>query len=138
MCRITNIFVATALCAILLTGCKSPEQKAQSDEHKMLFDELAKTLKAYTDSITQAKDSTAYFRICDGLEDKMHEINFSHSPDTDLQLTEDMNDSLFHLTERYINAQREAEIRIFHPERLVRMDTVPDSLANVFPSPPAR
>lgn len=120
---ITLIAIAMTAGGILLSSCsggKHSEDRASADS---LFKAVASLTGEYTVKITAARDSADWAKITKEFEDSLTKINFNLPPDTDLQLTEGQNDTIYQLTEAYI-AARDARLNaIMHPKAPI--DSVP-------------
>lgn len=89
--RLTGLAFAAALLAGACTG-KPVEEKP--DDTDRLFHETLNLVKIYSDSIKGAPDSTLngiYLRFMTRLDS----LNFAVEADTDLQLTEGENDTIY-------------------------------------------
>lgn len=81
----------------LLFSCKNKEIDAREEAAGELFVKSAETLIDITEKINESKDSVEIDSLLTVYEKKITQINFACPPDTDLKLTEQDNDSLFHL-----------------------------------------
>lgn len=93
-------------------GCRGSRSNDNDREAEQLFRESYSHIKAYTDSINRANDTLSVRRLSENFEKGLERINFSHSADADLGMTEQENDSLAALMNRY------AEIRDSRLEKL--------------------
>lgn len=94
---------------------------------EQLFIKSVKLITAYTDSIGNTTDSTAFNRMRNEFDEKLAKVNFQFPPDTDLSLTEEENDSLVRLLEKLRNVIIEKD------KNLIPADTVTDSITTVKP-----
>lgn len=96
---------------LFLISCTKNEDKIKNEEARDLFRESAETIKEFTELISYAVKIDEIDSIQFIFEKKINDINFSFSPETDLKLTEQENDSLFKLLEEMKNVtQRKMKI----------------------------
>lgn len=96
---------------LFLISCTKNEDKIKNEEARDLFRESAETIKEFTELISYAVKIDEIDSIQFIFEKKITDINFSFSPETDLKLTEQENDSLFKLLEEMKNVtQRKMKI----------------------------
>lgn len=117
MAAIFAVTIATAGCS----GKKQTEERSSADS---LFKAVTALTGEYTVKITEATDSAEWATIAKEYEDSLEKINFSLPADTDLELTEGQNDTIYQLTEAYIAARDARITAIMHPKAPV------DSLPN--------
>lgn len=107
-----------AICILILAsacGCKKTESESDRSEARALFEKLSEMTVNYTTHISNAPDSASWLRIANEYEDSVAKINFSFPPDTDLQLNEGENDTLFYLAKEYIKARDQRIKEILNP-----------------------
>lgn len=132
MTRITHkpyisraLLFTIALC--FLSSCSHRDSKNDHAMAEQLFIKSVKLITAYTDSIGNTTDSTAFNRMRNEFDEKLAKVNFQFPPDTDLSLTEEENDSLVRLLEKLRNVIIEKD------KNLIPADTVTDSITTVKP-----
>lgn len=86
------LFFLASLCS-----CGEKEVKEDQIYSRQLFQDSSNEIIKYINYISCATDSTQLDSISQRFEKRITEINFSYPPDTDLNLTEEENDSLFKL-----------------------------------------
>lgn len=100
-----DLWAAAILAVILLLGidaCKRNSECVHNREARRLYEESLSMISFYADSLKNAKDSVAFFRLRDDFEERLAKLNFQFPSDTDLQITEQENDSLYQAFQRYI------------------------------------
>lgn len=107
--------------AFISGGCKKEDNSDQGIEARILFSETAYALSSITSQIQSAKDSASIDLLSKILEKRMTDINFSVAPETDFDMTEQENDSLFKLME-VMKSKRQ--------QRLEELATNTDSIAS--------
>ncbi len=100
-----NLKNAALLSAIILlahiSSCRRVENNTDRESATRLFELSERLIRTYSDSLQLASDTTALLRIEKSLTDKMAKVNFQFPPNTDITLTEEENDSLAHMMERF-------------------------------------
>lgn len=90
---------------LIFSSCAS---KNNSDDHDMayhLFLKSVRMIDVYIDSIIQAPDSSALQQIFSNFNTKITTLNYEFPSDTDLELTEEENDSLIRMHKRLVMAR---------------------------------
>lgn len=82
---------------LICFGCNKNHKTETGEEARILFSKSADLIKEYQQKLLQAKDSASLDSLSEQFEKKIIDINFSVSPETDLKLTEQENDSLYNL-----------------------------------------
>lgn len=80
--------------AISLVSCGKNAEEHQEAEAEQLYHQTCQIAKAYIDSIRNAPDSTSLYSLMDRFDERLTDINFSKTADTDLHLTEGANDTI--------------------------------------------
>lgn len=99
-------FVAAA-CLIMLASCHVEQNDSGKGMAHQLFAKSVSLVKVYTDSIGSVNDSASFNRMREDFDEKMAKINFQFPPDTDLNMTEEENDSLIKMLDRLVKIIRE-------------------------------
>lgn len=81
--------------AMFLVACSSPETREVPDESAKLYAESMKLIRRCRTEIQAAPDSTTADSIYKAFIANLDSINFAVPANTDLQLSEDENDTLF-------------------------------------------
>lgn len=92
---------------LILSGCGKKPDKNSHIHAAQLFEKSIVLLRAYTDSLSVAKDSAHVEFLARAYESKINAVNFEFPPETDLRLTQEENDSLIKLTDRLVAARRD-------------------------------
>ncbi len=101
-------YTALGFSALLpLTSCKEKTDKNSHIHAAHLFEKSIVLLRAYTDSLSTARDSAHVESLARAYESKINAVNFEFPPETDLKLTQEENDSLIKLTDRLVAARRD-------------------------------
>ncbi|MDE7160846.1 MAG: hypothetical protein K2O24_08410 [Muribaculaceae bacterium] len=103
---------------LLLCACAEQQQDSLQPEARELFRESAAHIRAYTDSMSRAKDSVSWATLDRRFEERITRLNFKYPPDTDLHLSQGENDTLYILTLRYIKARSDARERILNQQNI--------------------
>lgn len=104
---------AVIVAAGLLAGCSAPGDNENEREAGDLFRESYALIKSYTDSLAKAPDSAAVASLSEHFENKITRLNFKYRADTDLEMTEQENDTLAVMLERYVIA-RDSRLEKLH------------------------
>lgn len=99
--------ILTASVSLSLIGCARKPNKNSHIHAAQLFEKSLVLLRAYTDSLSIAKDSAHVESLARAYESKINAINFEFPPETDLRLTQEENDSLIKLTDRLVATRRD-------------------------------
>ena len=91
----TSILVMTAL-----LSCHRNNNEGNHEVARQLFMKSMYLTEKYIDSLEQAKDSAALNRIVENFNLKITSVNYEFPPDTDLDLSEEENDSLIRMFKR--------------------------------------
>ena len=94
--RFYFIFLIIAT-TIFIVSCEKKVTQFHNEEARQLFEESASLISKYTDEIKIAPDSASVDSLNERFEKKITEINFHYPSETDLNMTEQENDSLFNL-----------------------------------------
>lgn len=106
MKRITLSFIIFLIVCPFVISCGNKNESRRSGDADVLFTQSVNLLNQITQQLTFAKDSLSVDSLSDLFEKKIVEINFSVSPETDLNLTEQENDSLSKLYRKYLSIKR--------------------------------
>lgn len=82
-----------------LFSCGQKENKIEADNASTLFNESVLIISQISNRISLAKDSDEVDSLFEIFDKKITEINFSFPPETDFNMTEEDNDSIFKLLE---------------------------------------
>lgn len=77
-----------------LMSCRQEKENVGREEAERLFIRTCRTAAIYTDSLKKAKDSTEVTSLIERFEQRLVEINYEASPDTDYALSEGENDTI--------------------------------------------
>lgn len=83
-----------------LVSCGKKEKNEEEAPARSLFKESTQLISVTTKKIQQAKDSTAIDSLIDLFEKNLTDLNFKYPPETDMELTEQENDSIIKLVEK--------------------------------------
>lgn len=87
-------YLIPAIAILLAASCSSNSEEKSEQEVRKLFEQTCKLTKLYTDSIKSANDTTAVEALMTRFDERMTDLNFSVTADTDLKLTEGQNDTI--------------------------------------------
>lgn len=89
---------------LLLTACggkTEEEEETGTEDALILYTSTLMLIRQYTDSISTAPDSLTLSQIYTRFNAKLDSVNFAVEPDTDLNLSEGQNDTLFIEMEKF-------------------------------------
>lgn len=98
--RHLHIFALAILAIALLFSCHSNNNQGNHEVARQLFMKSMYLTEEYIDSLEQAKDSASVSRIVENFNLKITTVNYQFPPDTDLDLSEEENDSLIRMFKR--------------------------------------
>lgn len=93
-------FICFFVSLCFLGACEMKDKKEKSEEAEKLYQESIETLNLFISQIQSANDSISIDSLLERYEKKITDINFAVSPETDLKLTEQQNDSIYKLIEK--------------------------------------
>lgn len=105
--KITLLPVLTAGFMLFTGGCKEVVTTPQEEAAPALFDGTVKKLAATIDSLKSARDSASVDNLMANLLVNLTRLNFDYPANTDLELSEDENDSISKLTSRLLKLRDE-------------------------------
>ncbi len=108
------------LLPIALSACTAKDNSHDHDMAAQLFDKSVALLNTYIDSLKVAPDSTEVERLMIHYDVKIASLNFEFPANTDLNLTEEENDSLIRMTQRMVRIRHERDSLFAH-----RNDSIP-------------
>lgn len=121
--RVKVLTYAIILCmALYFMSCNNKEKKINYEEAMSLYEKSIVLYNSYIDSVSQATDSTEYFRLLNNFDEIFTKLNYEFTADTDLLLSEEENDSLISLSKRY------SEIRYMKLKKLANKNVERDSV----------
>lgn len=97
----------------LLAACGAPEEQLPPEEVDVLYAETLKLTSIYTDSLRLAADSASVDAIFARFNSAYDSLNMSVSPNTDLLLEEDRNDTIVTKLNRLL-AVRKRKLESLH------------------------
>ncbi len=126
-----GIFIIAGLSLLFVFGsssCSSHAEQETQREANNLYEETYKLVKLYTDSMRNAPDSAAVAALSANYERRIAKLNFQYKPDTDLDMTEQENDTLFKLISVYVK-ERDSRLEKLHLATFaVESETKSDSI----------
>lgn len=111
-----------SLALFLLLACSKPEEDTESREAASLFQETVSLISDYTIKVKNSNDSNEIDNLMVEFDKKLTDINFSYPSNTDLNLTEQDNDSIFKLMKNLKETRRLTLSRI-HQDYLNSIST---------------
>lgn len=113
-------------CIAILGSCKNKDSKDlnKTDDARMLFQKSTELIIDFTTKLKNAQDSAQIDSLIKTFDKTLTDLNFSFPPNTDLQLTEQENDSLFHLLSIY---KSERDLKL-NPVKISEPDSVAPSM----------
>lgn len=116
-------FATLGMSLSLLCACNGNKNHDNNEAARQLFLKSKHLTEEYIDSIQHAADSLAVSRMVENFNVKLTTVNYQFPPDTDLDLTEEENDSLIRMFTRF-GATVEKRLKGFAPKK-----ESPDSIA---------
>lgn len=108
-------FFMLLIIALSFGSCVRKESHSLRDEAIALYNDSRQLTETYIDSIENAGDSATLLGIASRFEEKLAKVNFHYPANTDLEITEDENDTLSTLTTRYVFLRDSLLYRFAHP-----------------------
>ena len=94
------IYLAAILGMTAMLSCHRNNNEGNHEVARQLFMKSMYLTEEYIDSLEQAKDSAAVNRMVEDFNLKITTVNYEFPPDTDLDLSEEENDSLIRMFKR--------------------------------------
>ncbi len=104
-----------AVVASCVASCESGGKDKDREEANELYEAMKSLTITYIAEVSAAPDSATWARLCSEYEDSLVKVNFSFSPDTDLLMSEDQNDTITLLMDNYVKTRQEKMQSILHP-----------------------
>lgn len=95
-----TILTTAILAMTLLPSCHHNNNQGNHEVARQLFMKSMYLTEEYIDSLEQARDSASINRIVENFNLKITTVNYQFPPDTDLELSEEENDSLIRMFKR--------------------------------------
>lgn len=112
------------------TGCRKSVEDGKSRQAEALYRDLYALAKSYTDSIAKAPDSAQVGILAERFETRISKINSNYPPETDYAMTEQENDTLKSLLDRYV-VVRDSRLKKLHlASDTIKPDSHPDLSAD--------
>lgn len=114
---------------MVLTGLAGCRNSGSGHDHAMarrLFEKSASLILLYTDSLRNVADSASLKRMNEDFQDKITKINFEFPPETDLDLSQQENDSLVNLLDSLVAVRNEKIKRLIlaNPSDSLHVDSI--------------
>lgn len=98
--RNLSIFAIALMAMTILFSCHGHNNQGNHEVARQLFMKSMYLTEEYIDSLEHAKDSAAVNRMVENFNLKITTVNYQFPPDTDLDLSEEENDSLIRMFKR--------------------------------------
>lgn len=108
-----RIWVVCPFLALMAAGCIRGREENREREAESLFNDVRELVISYTDSMAAAKDSVSVAELSERFEERITKINMGYPPETDFSMTEQENDTLKVLLEKYA-AARDSRLEKLH------------------------
>lgn len=123
--RKTHVFVVAGILAMAMSSsCVRQSHYSKREQASEMYLQSRKLIESYIDSISGCKDSLHLLGCADRFEERLTKVNFEFPPDTYLEITEDENDTLAKMLNKYVEIRDSLLYRFGHPLVLA-----PDSIA---------
>lgn len=126
-----RIALVVVLASSVLAGCEHKTSSPQEQSVPELYFRTVDCLKAYADSMAKAPDSAAVYRLMADMQSALTKLNFKFPANTDLELTEDENDTIYLMTKHILDEKNK------RLETFARRDTVSKEETDSLLSPEA-
>lgn len=103
----THIITLCVLASALTCGCMRKSDKKDHAMAAQLYRKSLNIVKLYSDSIRNVTDSAHFTRMCEGFDESLAKLNYQFPANTDLQFTEEENDSMIRGISRLVELIRE-------------------------------
>ena len=121
------IYFAALIGMTALLSCHHNNNQGNHEVARQLFMKSMYLTEEYIDSLEQARDSASINRIVENFNLKITTVNYQFPPDTDLDLSEEENDSLIRMFKR-MDSTVEKKLKAFAGKSA--SDSIPaDSIA---------
>lgn len=115
----------------LLGSCTQHARYSKREQALEMYSQSRSLIERYIDSISQCKDSLHLLGCADRFEARFTKVNFEFSPDTYLEMTEDENDTISKMLDRYVAIRDSLLYRFGHPLVLAPDNVAsPDSISS--------
>ncbi len=124
--------VVMAILLMSAAACKREKQDTTHEEASRLYSGICSATRLYTDSILAASDTTQVNLLIEHFEERLEAINYDALPDTDYNLSEGQNDTIFQLLSALTEARvkRLKELGVHNPAPLDSILVAADSVSN--------
>lgn len=120
--------LAASTLSLLLCACNGNRNHENNEAARQLFLKSKHLTEEYIDSIQHAVDSVAVSRMVENFNIKLTTVNYQFPADTDLDLTEEENDSLIRMFTRFGDTV-EKRLKGFAPKKESQDSIAKDSIA---------
>ena len=124
----SKFIVWFSICTLSLlpcfTFCAEKNKEVKERASTLLFSEISQLYKTYTDSVETSNSIEEINFYKENFEKKITDINYSYPPNTDLEMTEEENDSIIKLNKKYKNRVEEKIREIGNTRILLDTDSI--------------
>ena len=89
------------LILLLFCACENKTVSPADVEARILYEQTTETIRSFIMQLHTASNPLEIDSLQKLFEKRITEINFSFPPETDLKLTEQENDSIYHLLQQF-------------------------------------
>lgn len=109
--NIRIIFFSFSL--LIFISCKEIRQERNYDEAHNLYSITLKTYEDYIEKMENVSDSIEFNKVIRELDNSLTRINYEFSPNVDLLLTEQENDSIIKISKKFLKIKllKEEQLR---------------------------
>lgn len=93
---------------IILASCGRNAETIGEAERDSLYHDICALTRTYADSMAHATDTATVEALTARYEARLQAINMHYPPSADRAMTEDLNDTIYQLTQRLIENRRKA------------------------------
>ena len=111
------------LIGLIMISCSAAHKNENERKAKDLFEQSANLILEFREKIVLSTDSIVLDSIYEDFDKRLTDINFSFPPLTDIQLTEQENDSLATLLKSLSNARLD-KLKEFGKKHKTNLDSI--------------
>lgn len=105
----SSLLIPLGVVLFIVFSCKKKENNPDFTFAHNLYESSVELYSAYIDSLVNTTDSASFYRLTEEFEKELTDLNFNFPPSTDMMLTEQENDSLIKLSDKYVKIKKERE-----------------------------
>lgn len=124
MSKVIIVLAGVLMSGAMIMSCGSSGDGKGNDNGRSLYQDEKRLLQQYIDTLRHTPDSVDVTGILDRYRESLLSLNMKYPADTDLELTQGENDTIFMLTKQLLSL---AEKRGFDLDSVI--EELPDTIA---------